>query len=123
MSSPAASFRRWSCSTRSRAGSPVRSAPESGEIESFSEALEGGLEFPHYTRPAEYRGWQVPDVLLSGDHGAIDAWRREQSRARAVGVRGPIDRLTAPLPQPWRSVVDWAVTIVVAVAAVLAIKA
>ena len=40
---------------------------------------EGLLEYPQYTRPAEYRGWRVPDVLLSGDHGAIERWRREQS--------------------------------------------
>jgi tRNA (guanine37-N1)-methyltransferase len=56
---------------------------ESGAVESFSEALEGGLEFPHYTRPAEFRGWRVPDVLLSGNHGLIEAWRREQSRERS----------------------------------------
>lgn len=43
--------------------------------ESFSEALGGGTEHPHYTRPAEFRGWRVPDVLLSGDHGAIERWR------------------------------------------------
>ena len=53
----------------------------SGEIESFSAALEGGLEYPQYTRPAEFRGWEVPDILLSGDHGRIDAWRREHVRA------------------------------------------
>ena len=52
---------------------------ESGVVESFSEALEGGLEFPHYTRPAEFRGWRVPDVLLSGDHARIEAWRKERS--------------------------------------------
>jgi len=57
---------------------------ESGAVESFSAALEGGLEFPHYTRPAEFRGWRVPDVLLSGNHGLIDAWRREQSRERSL---------------------------------------
>jgi tRNA (guanine37-N1)-methyltransferase len=57
----------------------------SGEVESFSEALDGGIEYPHYTRPAEYRGWDVPDVLLSGDHGRIDAWRRDQSRVRTLG--------------------------------------
>ncbi len=57
---------------------------ESGVVESFSEALEGGLEYPHYTRPAEFRGWRVPDVLLSGDHGRIEEWRREQSRARSL---------------------------------------
>jgi tRNA (guanine37-N1)-methyltransferase len=53
----------------------------SGEIESFSVALDGGLEYPHYTRPAEFRGWTVPEILLSGDHARIDAWRREHVRA------------------------------------------
>jgi len=62
---------------------PGALADGSGELESFSIALDGGLEYPHYTRPAEYRGWDVPDVLLSGDHGRIDAWRREQSRVRS----------------------------------------
>ena len=57
---------------------------ESGDVESFSAALEGGLEFPHYTRPPEYRGWRVPDVLVSGDHGEIERWRRERSRARSL---------------------------------------
>jgi tRNA (guanine37-N1)-methyltransferase len=57
---------------------------ESGALESFSAALDGGLEYPHYTRPPEYRGWQVPDVLLSGNHGRIDVWRREQSRVRSA---------------------------------------
>jgi tRNA (guanine37-N1)-methyltransferase len=51
--------------------------------ESFSEALEGDPEYPHYTRPAEYRGWRVPDVLLSGHHERIELWRRERSRERA----------------------------------------
>ena len=50
--------------------------------ESFSAALDGAVEYPHYTRPADYRGWRVPDVLLSGDHGRIETWRREQSSAR-----------------------------------------
>jgi tRNA (guanine37-N1)-methyltransferase len=58
---------------------------ESGVEESFSAELEGGLEYPHYTRPAEFRGWQVPEVLLSGDHGRIAEWRRTQSRARSSG--------------------------------------
>ncbi|HWH54671.1 MAG TPA: tRNA (guanosine(37)-N1)-methyltransferase TrmD [Gaiellaceae bacterium] len=58
---------------------------ESGLIESFSAELEGGLEYPHYTRPAEFRGWGVPDVLLSGDHARIQEWRREQSRLRTAG--------------------------------------
>jgi tRNA (guanine37-N1)-methyltransferase len=52
----------------------------SGELESFSDELGGRLEYPHYTRPAEYRGWRVPDVLLSGDHARIEGWRREQVR-------------------------------------------
>jgi tRNA (guanine37-N1)-methyltransferase len=51
--------------------------------ESFSPLLEGMPEYPHYTRPAAYRGWQVPEVLLSGDHEKVRAWRVEQSRARA----------------------------------------
>jgi len=53
----------------------------SGEIESFSAALDGGLEYPHYTRPAEFRGWEVPSILLSGDHGRIEEWRREHVKA------------------------------------------
>jgi tRNA (guanine37-N1)-methyltransferase len=53
----------------------------SGEVESFSAALDGGLEYPHYTRPAEFRGWEVPEILLSGDHGRIEAWRREHVKA------------------------------------------
>jgi tRNA (guanine37-N1)-methyltransferase len=55
--------------------------------ESFSEELEGAPEYPHYTRPAEFRGWQVPDVLLSGHHARIREWRRAQSRDRAAGLR------------------------------------
>jgi tRNA (guanine37-N1)-methyltransferase len=57
---------------------------ESSVIESFSSELAGGLEYPHYTRPAEFRGWRVPEILLSGDHGRIAEWRREQSRLRSV---------------------------------------
>jgi tRNA (guanine37-N1)-methyltransferase len=56
----------------------------SGEHESFSEELEGGVEYPHYTRPEEFRGWRVPEVLLSGNHARIDNWRREQSRLRTA---------------------------------------
>ena len=55
---------------------------ESGREESFSAELSGGLEYPHYTRPPEFRGWRVPDILLSGDHGRIDQWRKQQSRLR-----------------------------------------
>ncbi len=50
--------------------------------ESFSQALDGAPEYPHYTRPAEHRGWRVPDVLLSGHHARIREWRRDQSRRR-----------------------------------------
>ena len=142
----------------------------SGEVESFSAALNGGLEYPHYTRPAEFRGWTVPEILLSGDHGRIDTWRREQVQERVVsdteerahgerptsgGCRAstgrrllprprsrgrcrlrrprdteqhhefhhPLDRVTGRLPRRLRIAVDWIVTIVGAVAIVLAIKA
>jgi len=57
----------------------------SADHESFSEALEGGLDYPHYSRPAEFRGWVVPEVLISGDHARIEAWRQEQSRSRKPG--------------------------------------
>lgn len=53
--------------------------------ESFSEALAGGPEYPHYTRPAIWRGYAVPEILLSGDHAKIREWRLEQSRRRAAG--------------------------------------
>jgi tRNA (guanine37-N1)-methyltransferase len=56
---------------------------ESAREESFSKALEGAPEYPHYTRPASYRGWEVPEVLLSGDHARIRRWRLERSRQRA----------------------------------------
>jgi tRNA (guanine37-N1)-methyltransferase len=59
---------------------PGALAEGSGELESFSQELGGGLEYPHYTRPAEFRGWKVPDVLMSGDHAKIEAWRRERVR-------------------------------------------
>jgi tRNA (guanine37-N1)-methyltransferase len=54
----------------------------SAREESFSVALEGQPEYPHYTRPAEYRGWRVPDVLLSGHHEEIRRWRRDRARDR-----------------------------------------
>ena len=57
---------------------------ESALEESFSEALEGGVEYPHYTRPAQWRDWNVPEVLLSGHHERIAEWRREQSRQRSL---------------------------------------
>jgi tRNA (guanine37-N1)-methyltransferase len=59
--------------------------------ESFSAALGGDPEYPHYTRPAEYRGWKVPDVLLSGHHEEIRQWRRARSRERgAAGGASPL---------------------------------
>jgi tRNA (guanine37-N1)-methyltransferase len=61
---------------------PGALAEGSGAVESFSPELDGGLEYPQYTRPSEFRGWRVPDVLLSGDHRRIDEWRKEQSRLR-----------------------------------------
>ncbi len=61
----------------------------SAQEESFSEALEGHPEYPHYTRPAEYRGWEVPEVLLSGHHARVTEWRRQQSRRRG-GAEGPL---------------------------------
>jgi tRNA (guanine37-N1)-methyltransferase len=59
---------------------PGALAEGSGELESFSAELDGKLEYPHYTRPAEFRGWPVPDVLLSGDHAKVERWRREHVR-------------------------------------------
>jgi tRNA (guanine37-N1)-methyltransferase len=59
-------------------------APQSLVEESFSAALGGAPEYPHYTRPSSYRGWEVPEVLLSGDHERVRAWRRERSRERAT---------------------------------------
>jgi tRNA (guanine37-N1)-methyltransferase len=56
----------------------------SADDESFSAGL---LEYPHYTRPADFRGWTVPDVLRSGDHGRIARWRRAQSLRRTIDRR------------------------------------
>ncbi len=60
--------------------------------ESFSAALDGAPEYPHYTRPAEYRGWSVPEVLLSGHHAKIRDWRLEEARSR--DTRPASERLT-----------------------------
>jgi tRNA (guanine37-N1)-methyltransferase len=65
----------------------VLGSEQSAVEESFSDALAGGLEYPHYTRPASYRGWEVPEVLLSGDHERVRRWRLERSAAR----RGDVD--------------------------------
>ena len=55
---------------------------ESAVEESWSEALGGMPEYPHYTRPPEYRGWGIPEVLISGDHDRVRQWRLERSRER-----------------------------------------
>ena len=58
--------------------------PTGAEDDSHSMGL---LEYPHYTRPPEFRGWKVPDILLSGDHAKIDKWRREQAITRTFKKR------------------------------------
>jgi tRNA (guanine37-N1)-methyltransferase len=58
---------------------------ESALEESFSVALEGAPEYPHYTRPFEWRGHRVPEILLSGDHARVREWRHERSRERGAG--------------------------------------
>jgi len=59
---------------------PGALAAGSGEVESFSDELGGALEYPHYTRPADFHGWRVPDILLSGDHAGVERWRKEHVR-------------------------------------------
>lgn len=61
---------------------------DSAHEESFSAALGGAPEYPHYTRPADHRGWTVPEVLLSGHHERVRRWRLEQSRLRAAPADG-----------------------------------
>lgn len=61
---------------------------QSAADESFSHGL---LEYPHYTRPAEFRGWKVPDILLGGNHGAIERWRREQAAERTRARRPDLE--------------------------------
>jgi tRNA (guanine37-N1)-methyltransferase len=58
--------------------------PTGAEDDSHSMGL---LEYPHYTKPAEFRGWKVPEILLSGDHGKIEKWRREQALTRTLKKR------------------------------------
>ena len=93
---------------------------DSAVEESFSAALGGDPEYPHYTRPAEYRGWKVPDVLLSGHHEEIRNWRRARSRERGraggsgstrdFGTHGPPSRglrcSAPPPPVPMSTVID-----------------
>jgi tRNA (guanine37-N1)-methyltransferase len=72
---------------------------ESAEEDSFSEPL---LEYPHYTRPAVFRGWAVPDVLLSGHHGQVREWRRRQSLLRTMARRPDLFRRHALTPEDLR---------------------
>jgi tRNA (guanine37-N1)-methyltransferase len=71
---------------------------ESAAEESFSVALEGLPEYPHYTRPAEYRGWEVPEVLLSGHHARIAEWRLQRSRER--GAEAGLERRASGETEP-----------------------
>ena len=72
---------------------------ESAVEESFSSALEGGVEYPHYTRPAEWRGWAVPEVLLSGHHERIREWRFE---AKSPPFATMIRPRVPPCDAAWR---------------------
>jgi tRNA (guanine37-N1)-methyltransferase len=67
--------------------------------ESFSPELDGGLEYPHYTRPVEFRGLSVPTILTSGDHAKIAAWRLDQSRSRTRAVRPDLAPSTPAEPE------------------------
>jgi tRNA (guanine37-N1)-methyltransferase len=58
--------------------------PTGAEDDSHSMGL---LEYPHYTKPSDYRGWKVPEILLSGDHGKVEKWRREQALLRTLNKR------------------------------------
>ena len=71
--------------------------------ESFSDGL---LEYPQWTRPAEFRGWRVPDILLSGDHGRIARWRRAQALARTVAARPDLIEARGGLTDEERAVVE-----------------
>ena len=90
---PAASWRRWWSPTRCCASCRARSGTRTARWRSRSPSRSrGGPEYPHYTRPAEYRGWKVPDVLLSGHHAEIGTWRRARSQelgraSRPSGLR------------------------------------
>ena len=69
---------------------PGRSDTRTSASRSPSARARGVPEYPHYTRPPQYRGWEVPDVLVSGDHEKVRGWRLEQSRMRAEEFdRGP----------------------------------
>jgi tRNA (guanine37-N1)-methyltransferase len=62
-------------------------SPHGESFGAADQAIAGGLEYPHYTRPREFQGLAVPDVLLSGNHGAVEKWRAEQARKRTAQRR------------------------------------
>ncbi len=76
--------------------------PTGAEDDSFEMGL---LEYPHYTRPAEFRGWRVPDVLVSGDHGRVARWRREQA-LRRTWLRRPDLLAHADLSDAERALIE-----------------
>ena len=85
--SAGARWRPWSCSRRSAGWCPgVMGNDASADEESFSDGL---LEYPQYTRPAEFRGWEVPEVLRSGDHARVARWRRAQALRRTLASAAP----------------------------------
>ncbi len=71
--------------------------------DSFSDGL---LEYPHYTRPAEFRGWTVPEVLRSGDHGRVERWRKAQSLARTMALRPDLFDARGGLSDEERSLLE-----------------
>ena len=75
----------------------------SAQEESFADGL---LEYPHYTRPAEFRGWGVPEVLRSGDHGRVARWRRAQALARTVARRPDLVAARGGLTEQERALLD-----------------
>lgn len=77
---------------------------ESADDESFSEGL---LEYPHYTRPASFRGWDVPEVLLSGDHGRVARWRKAMSLKRTLERRPDLIEARGGLSEDERALIDW----------------
>jgi tRNA (guanine37-N1)-methyltransferase len=76
---------------------------ESAAEESFADGL---LEYPQYTRPADFRGWTVPDVLVSGNHGAVARWRRGQALARTLARRPDLIEARGGLSEEERALVE-----------------
>jgi tRNA (guanine37-N1)-methyltransferase len=85
-----------------RLGPGVLGNEESARHESFAGGL---LESPQYTRPEEFRGWKVPEVLLSGHHREIEAWRRREALRRTL-LRRPDLLVRAPLTEQDRRILE-----------------